>query len=318
MSAVIFLVLIQFYPALDADRMRWLFNGLVNGLLSLVTIILTINQLILSRQFGSPRDLYGRLEKRIDFKTQVEDETDAVITPSQPGFFMNHLFQSLRGSATELGTISHRRDHDERLGELLDEYVETIFGQTDRIIDTLQSEPFEMRGLLEILSYDDSWQFYTTRRMQTVYEEELSDREAELLTEIRETLKQIDTGRQYFKTLYLQRELSGLSRQVVYVGVPLHSHGQPHDHGVPQQLGRPARLRLARRAPERRLRSHDASCRGTVLLRPPVGDRHPANRRLRPVHSTGGAEDRQRLERLIRRRHEGRPASVQPATDANG
>jgi hypothetical protein len=200
--------------------MRWLFNGLVNGLLSLVTIILTINQLILSRQFGSPRDLYDRLEKRIDYKTQVEDQTDSVIAPSQPGFFMNHLFQSLRGAATELDTVSTRRDRDGRLNELLDDYVDTIFDQTDRVIDTLQDEPFEMRGLLEILSYDDSWQFHTTRRMQTVYEQELSDREAELLSNIREVLKQIDTGRQYFKTLYLQRELSGLSRQVVYVGVP--------------------------------------------------------------------------------------------------
>ncbi len=219
MSIVIFLVFMAYYPRLDADRMRWLFNGLVNGLLSLVTIILTINQLILSRQFGSPEDLYDRLEKRIQFRKQVEDRTDSVIAPSLPGEFANHLFQALRGSTVELQNVYDRRDHSSRLRTVLDQYTDTIFGQTDRVLDTLQSEPFEMTGVLELLSYDDSWQFYTTRRLQLIHDEELSERELEVLEDIREILKQIDTARQYFETLYLQRELAQLSRQVVYVGI---------------------------------------------------------------------------------------------------
>lgn len=219
MSVAIFLVFMAYYPKLDADRMRWLFNGLVNGLLSLVTIILTINQLILSRQFGSPEDLYERLEKRIQFRKEVEDSTGSVIASSLPGEFTNHLFQALRGSAVELQNVYERRDHSDRLSKILDQYTNTIFGQTDRVLDTLQSEPFEMTGVLELLSYDDSWQFYTTRRLQLIHHEELSDREREILEDIREILKQIDTARQYFETLYLQRELAQLSRQVVYVGI---------------------------------------------------------------------------------------------------
>lgn len=217
MTVVIAASLYLLRPDLGGDRMRWLFNGLVNGLLSLVTIILTINQLILSRQFGSPNDLYDRLNKRIDFRKRVEDETGSVIAPSQPGGFMRVLFRALRGRATEFAREVDLSDG--RLQNEVDDYVDTITGQTNRVADDLEENPFEMDGILTILNYDDSWQFYTTRRFQTIYGDRFSDHATDLLEEMRELLKQIDTARQYFKTLYLQRELAQLSRHVVYVGV---------------------------------------------------------------------------------------------------
>ena len=216
MSVLIAVGLFLLEPNLNAKRMRWLFNGLVNGLLSLVTIILTINQLILSRQFGSPSDLYDRLNKRIDFRKRVEDETEAAISPSQPGGFMRVLFRALHGRASEFGTEADGLD--DRLENEVADYVDTVTGQTNEVADDLERQPFEMAGILTILNYDDSWQFYTTRRFQTIYGDQFSDRANELLEEMRELLKQVDTARQYFKTLYLQRELAQLSRRIIYVG----------------------------------------------------------------------------------------------------
>ena len=216
MVVVLTVSLLLLEPNLNAKRMRWLFNGLVNGLLSLVTIILTINQLMLSRQFGSPSSLYERLDDRIDFRMRVEDETESVIAPSQPGGFMRVLFRALHGRATELS--EEATPDDDRLRNEIADYVDTVRDQTNDVADDLEAQPFEMDGLLTILNYDDSWQFYTTRRFQTIYGDQFSDRATELLEEMRELLKQIDTARQYFKTLYLQRELAQLSRRIVYVG----------------------------------------------------------------------------------------------------
>ncbi|MFC4548742.1 MULTISPECIES: hypothetical protein [Halorussus] len=208
--------LVVLEPNLNAKRMRWLFNGLVNGLLSLVTIVLTINQLMLSRQFGSPDDLYDRLNERIEFRERIEDTTDSVISPSQPAGFTRVLFRALHGRAAELG--EEATPDDDRLRNEIADYVATVRDQTNDVADDLEAQPFEMDGLLTILNYDDSWQFYTTRRFQTIYGDQFSDRANELLEEMRELLKQIDTARQYFKTLYLQRELAQLSRRIVYVG----------------------------------------------------------------------------------------------------
>lgn len=219
MAVVVFVALGAFSPSLTGERMRWLFNGLVNGLLSLVTVVLTINQLILSRQFGSPRDLYDRLEKRIDFRQEVESETGSVIAASQPGGFMQLLFQALRGEARGLETAATDRQ-DDRTKEAIDDYTETIVEGTNEITADLESQPFEMAGVLSVLNYDDSWQFHATRQLKIFYGDRLSEAQREHVESIEELLRQIDTTRQYFKTLYIQRELAQLSRQVVYVGVP--------------------------------------------------------------------------------------------------
>lgn len=220
MTTVVFIALLTLAPNLEGFRMRWLFNGIVNGLLSVITIVLAINQLILSRQFGSPRDLYDRLDSRISFREEVTDQTDSVLAPSQPAGFMQLLFRALRGQAQQLGHAGASYDRAPHIQEVLDEYIETIAEQTDRITADLEAQPFEMAGVLAVLDYDDSWQFHMTRRLQTVYTDALTEADHECLAEIRELLKQIDTARQYFKTLYTQRELAQLSRAIVYVGIP--------------------------------------------------------------------------------------------------
>jgi hypothetical protein len=214
---VILLGAILFFGVdLDGSRMVWLFGGLIDAIVSLTTIVLTINQLILSRQFGSPTDLYDRLEDRIDFRDHVEDQIGASIVPSQPGGFIRVLFRTLRGRAIELGRLD--TDHDERLRAVLDKYVETITEQARETEEKLENQPFEMAGLLTLLDYDDSWQFYTTRRLQTIYGDSLTNPEIQLVDDVRDLLKYLDTARQYFKTLYLQRELSQLSRAIIYTG----------------------------------------------------------------------------------------------------
>jgi hypothetical protein len=201
---------------LDGSRMVWVFSGLIDAIVSLTTIVLTINQLILSRQFGSPTSLYDRLEDRIDFREQVEDQMGAAIVPSQPGGFVRVLFRTLRGRAIELGSLD--TDHDERLRAVLDKYVETITEQARETEAQLEDQPFEMAGVLTLLDYDDSWQFYTTRRLQNIYGDSLTETETQLVDDIHGSLKYLDTARQYFKTLYLQRELSQLSRAIIYTG----------------------------------------------------------------------------------------------------
>ena len=205
-------------PALGGDRMRWLFNGLVNGLLSLITLVLTINQLIISRQLGSPRDLYDRLDDRISFHEEAEGQIDSVITPSQPGGFIEVLLRALRGRAHALANASGTHDPDGRVQDFIDEYTETIYEQTDQLATTLESTSFEMGGLLAIIDYDDTWQFHMTRRLETIHWNSLTDDEQASVKEIGELLRQIETARQYFKTLYIQRELAQMSRQIVYVG----------------------------------------------------------------------------------------------------
>lgn len=203
---------------LPSNRLMWLLNGLVNGLLSLVTIVLTVNQLVLSQQFGSMGELYNRLEEMIDFRKQVEETTEVDVTSVVPGAFIAGLLAALSDRAQELREGASDCD-DEELTDEIHEYTTDLTEQTDPILDEVEDAEGTFKVLLTILDYNNSRQFYTARRLQTAYADAHSETTSTALDEIRELFKEINTTRQYFKTVYLQRELSELSRMTVYTGI---------------------------------------------------------------------------------------------------
>lgn len=203
---------------LPGNRMMWLLNGLVNGLLSLVTIVLTVNQLVLSQQFGSMGGLYNRLEEMVDFREQVEESTEVDATPVVPGAFIAGLLAALSDRAQELKGSASDCDDEELIDEI-DEYTTDLSEQTNAILDEVEDSKGTFGILLTILDYNNSRHFYTARRLQTAYADAHSDATRTALSDIRELFKEINTTRQYFKTVYLQRELSELSRMIVYTGI---------------------------------------------------------------------------------------------------
>lgn len=203
---------------LPGNRLMWLLNGLVNGLLSLVTIVLTVNQLVLSQQFGSMGELYNRLEEMIDFREQVEESTRVDATPVVPGEFVTGLLAALSDRAQELKGSASDCDDEELIDEI-DEYTTDLSEQTNSILNEVEDSKGTFGILLTILDYNNSRHFYTARRLQTSYADGHSEATRTALSDIRELFKEINTTRQYFKTVYLQRELSELSRMIVYTGI---------------------------------------------------------------------------------------------------
>ena len=203
---------------LPNSRLMWLLNGLVNGLLSLVTIILAVNQLVLSQQFGSVGELYDRLEQLIEFRERVEGKTTATVAPAEPSEFFVGLLTALdnRAQALQAGTADC---DDEQLCDEIDEYATELTEQTSRVHAEVEDREGTFGVLLSILDYNDSRQFYTARRLQAAYTDSHTDVTRTALDEIQELFKEIDTTRQYFKTVYIQRELSQLSRMTVYTGI---------------------------------------------------------------------------------------------------
>lgn len=82
--------------------MYFLFGSLLTGNLTLLTVVLSINQLVLSRELGAPGTLRERIDRTVDFRSTVEDTTDVRVSPNSPANFLELLHESVKTRAHAL------------------------------------------------------------------------------------------------------------------------------------------------------------------------------------------------------------------------
>lgn len=204
----------------DTTQMLYLFQGIIAGNLTLITVVLSINQLILAREFNAPGELEDRIENAIDYRNRVKKTTNNSSVPAIPVDFLSVLLDGIRINARQLRADAESADPD-RLAEDVDALVADLISDAEDGLDVLDRlQPGLFSALTVTLETNYAHQLNEAFRIQTVYEDDLSPTTHDLLDDLIQSLKQIDVGRQYFKSIYMQSELARLSQILLYVGVP--------------------------------------------------------------------------------------------------
>lgn len=218
---LLFLVLngIGFVAFVNDDSVTRLAGGMVAGTFSLVTLVVSINQLILSQEFASAGDAHEQLEGVLGLRTDIADQAEVPASPASPTRLLELLVESIHHHATTLADAATRDDLEDR--ELIVAFTNSIEESTDRIDTTLENTKFgTFKAVSASIEYDAAWQLYVARQLRGRSEESLSDETANALDELIETLELFITAREHFKTTYLQRELTRFSQLTLYCGVP--------------------------------------------------------------------------------------------------
>lgn len=194
-------------------------SGILSGLLTLLTVVLSINQLILSRLFGSAGSLSDQLEGTLDYRRTVEEIADVDMSPNEPSAFISLLAETLERrvqdfrQAVESAAVSLDSEADtNEYASAVTDYADHL-GMADDVDDAFQV-------VVITLGTDYADHLDTTRKFRSKYGENLPDEADEALDDILGLLKAVATMRQFFKTLALQQELAKLSRHLIYTGVP--------------------------------------------------------------------------------------------------
>ena len=193
-------------------------GGLAAGVFSLTTIVVTINQLILSREFATPAEARDRFEGVVSFHRDVEEATGVTTAPAEPTRLLAVLVQQLDARGR---TLRERvGDHpDEAVREPVVAYADAVVENAERLDAVLSRAEFgTFRALSAATTYDDPRQKYEARRLRNRYAETLPPAARESLEEVFETLRLFGTAREYLKTIYMQRELTRLSQLTVVAG----------------------------------------------------------------------------------------------------
>lgn len=204
----------------DTTEMLYLFQALVGGNLTLVTIVLSINQLVLSREFRTPGELHDQIENVIAFRNHVKEATGTSTAPVNPSDFLSTLLTSMQDKSHRLKEVSQQEEHSSLTADA-ETLASTLSSHTDEIISVLDTSQNGIFSTLAVtLETNYSEQLNEAYRIQTVHENELTPAMQDTLDDLTDTLKQVDIARQYFKSIYMQSELARLSRILLYVGTP--------------------------------------------------------------------------------------------------
>ncbi|WP_224270162.1 hypothetical protein [Haloprofundus salinisoli] len=205
-------------PVDDADAVLSLVGALVGGTLPFITIVLAINQLVLSQELGSTDELRTRLAAMQEFRREVETLTGRSVSPAAPADFLRGLVEQNRSRAETLESAVD--DTDDGLRESVHRYVETIRHESETVSKALEDADFgTFDALSAVLGHFDGRHLHTAQVLRADHREAFDD-EAETLDELIELLEQLAVARQTFKTIYVQHELAALSRLLLYVGFP--------------------------------------------------------------------------------------------------
>jgi hypothetical protein len=192
-------------------------SGITSGVVTLVTIALSINQLILTRVFGSPGELDDRLEGTRELRRSVENLAGEPSSPTDPAGFLSMLARTLQERTTALLRAidaSEWNPPDEATDAL-----RTVADYGDNVDDSL-SEGTNVVEVLEVVLGDEyARNLAAVRHLQNEHADALS---ADVRTEFRavvDLLERIAVTRQFFKTIALQRDFAHLSIVIVYSGL---------------------------------------------------------------------------------------------------
>lgn len=202
----------------NQSMVGFLLSVFIAGNFTLVTIVITINQLVLSREFGKPHSLRERNKGIQAFRRDVLDSIGRETGPAGPRPFLRSLVQSIEERATRLEEAVDGRDElvadVERFASAVGEQAADL----DADLDDGEFGEFDL--LISMLFYRIAWQHHATQRLQAEHTESLSDEAIEHLQKIEKLLEHFNTARQYVQTLYMQKELAQLSRLLLYVSFP--------------------------------------------------------------------------------------------------
>ncbi|WP_435195939.1 hypothetical protein [Natronomonas sp. EA1] len=201
------------------DPTETLFQALTAATVTGVTLVLTLNQLVISQELGAVGDQRERMEAALTFRSDAADTLGTPASPPEPAAFLRALVDVAGETADTLET-SLDTDDDQ-----LRDRVESLTGSTRENAETVHDELNDARfgdyGVLSAaLNFNYSWKLYAARRLREAHADELGEEARDALDEFIETLELFGPAREHFKTLYFQWELVDLSRAMLAAAIP--------------------------------------------------------------------------------------------------
>lgn len=191
-------------------------SGFISGVLTLTTVALSINQLILSRVFGSPDEFLQELQGAGEIRGRIRSLSDGDRVPNDPAAFLSTVASTMRDRSGDLRVAIDASDWDPPPD--VDDYVDDVASYAASLESEISREVPMTEVLLVVLGPGYADRLVATERVRSEYSGRLSRSADRQIDAIYDLLEVLAVARQFFKTISLQQDFAQLSRAVAYTG----------------------------------------------------------------------------------------------------
>ena len=213
------------YPAAEAavqagDPVETVFQGLLTATITGVTLVLTLNQLVLSQELGAVEDQRERMEAARQFREDVAEAIHAPVSPARPAQFLRALVE-VSGESAEKLRDSASNTADDELNTDIEEFTGSLIENADRVSEELDDSRFGGFGVISsALNFNYSWKIFAGQRIHERYRDSLDESGLEALERLLDVLQLFGSAREHFKTLYFRWDLINLSQRILGASIP--------------------------------------------------------------------------------------------------
>ncbi|WP_256301840.1 hypothetical protein [Haloarchaeobius salinus] len=197
----------------DTSTIQTILNTFLSGMILLVSIVVSINSIVLSHDMSSVTNQEDRVQGAINFRRDLSELTTAGEDPTDPGSFLTVMSRII---STRADALADELDGaDKELIEEIDEYSGVVSDAARQLGAVDETSGAEFAILWKGLGFDYGSHIEGSRTIISS-----SDTSAERFEDLMDAFELFAIGKEYFKTLYYTKEVSKLSQTLLTVALP--------------------------------------------------------------------------------------------------
>ena len=203
----------------ETQAVQTILNTLLSGIILLVSVVVSINSIVLSYDITSITAQEDRIEAAIDFRQRLGELSEPHTDPTEPSVFLRMMAERIRERARALEAITEGAE--EEFARDVEQHIEKVTktaGSLEQSLDPSHGGEF---GVLWLGLETDYGSFINkSRNLLSRYQTRSETEPAEGFEELIQAMELFAVGREVFKTLFYNQEIADLSRTLLVVSLP--------------------------------------------------------------------------------------------------
>jgi hypothetical protein len=200
----------------ETSAVQTLLNTFLSGMILLVSIVVSINSIVLSHDMSPLNSQGNRIHEATKFRRILSEFVGPDEDPSEPMAFLSAMSGAINERAEQLKDDVTGLEAD--FVEEIEEYTSSIEEAADMLGDIESTTGGEFALLWKGIEFQYGSQL---EQLQSLKSTHISSSEiAKEFDSLIEALKLFAMGKEYFKTLYYTHEISHLSQTLLVITLP--------------------------------------------------------------------------------------------------